>query len=65
LTSKLLDHLKTKLIEKHESNCALKEMCSTMTQNFTELESAHAQTKAEIEAYQELERAYENCSSLK
>ena len=40
-------------------------MCSTMTQNFTELESAHAQTKAEIEAYQELERAYENCSSLK
>lgn len=65
LTNKLLDHLKHKLIEKHESNWTLKNMWSTMEENFTQMQTEQTQLKSQIEAYKRFEAAFEGWVSLK
>ncbi|CAI2381661.1 unnamed protein product [Moneuplotes crassus] len=65
LTKKLLDHLKNKLIEKHESNCALKTMCSTMEESYAQIQADHNRMKEQIESYKRIEAAFEGCTSFK
>lgn len=65
LTQKLLDHLKDKIIEKHESNCALKEMCSSLTQNMNQMQNEHNNMRSVVESLQQLENAMKYATNFK
>ena len=60
-----MEHLKHKIIEKHEANCALKEACYTLKVNASNLENENSAAKNELEGMQEIERAIQGASYMK
>lgn len=65
LTNRLLEHLKTKIIEKHRSNQSLQSNLDELQNSFQIISTENEELKSALESFQEIERAIQTAVSLK